>query len=128
MRYLSVAEVLALHDYQIQRFGGKQGVLNIALLESAVSRPKTNISGEDMYLTVLEKAAVLMFSLIKNHAFVAGNKRTGLHAAITFLEINNIVVKIKPQKLTKLTIDVANNKSTITDMAKFFENSFGNGN
>ena len=76
MRYLTVEEILAIHDYQIERFGGLQGILNLPLLESAASRPITNISGRDMYESVHEKAAVLAYSLIKNHPFTDGNKRT----------------------------------------------------
>jgi len=59
MRYLSVEEILVIHDYQIERFGGLQGILNLSLLESATNRPITNISGKDMYESVHEKAGSL---------------------------------------------------------------------
>jgi len=100
MIYLTVEEILVLHDYQIERFGGKHGLLNLSLLESAVNRTFTNISGVDMYPSVHEKAAVLAYALIKNHPFVDGNKRTGLHAALTFVELNGYTLTI-PQKTDK---------------------------
>ena len=121
MRYLSVEEVLGLHDYQVGRFGGTHGLLSLPLLESSVSRPKTNISGKDMYFGPFDKAAVLAYSIIKNHPFLDANKRTGLHAALTFLELNGIKVVVKPVMLVKLGLDVANGKITFEQMAKFFK-------
>jgi len=107
MRYLSVEEILALHDYQIERFGGLHGILNLAALESAVNRPTVNIGSVDLYETVTEKAAVLAFSIIKNHPFVDGNKRTGLHAALTFLELNNVRTHFTSEYLVKLGVGIA---------------------
>lgn len=120
MRYLGIAEVLAIHDYQIQRFGGTHGVLNLALLESSISRPETNISGVDMYPSPFEKAAVLAYSVIKNHPFLDANKRTGLHVALTFLELNNIKIDVKPKSLVKLGLDIANGKMSLEEVAEFF--------
>ncbi len=121
MRYLSVEEVLALHDYQIERFGGKHGLLNLPLLESAMNRPATNISGADMYKTLHEKAAVLAYSIIKNHPFVDGNKRTGLYAALTFLELNDVQINIPQKKLSMLGLDVANNVVGHKEIASVFK-------
>ena len=120
MRYLSVAEILATHDYQIQRFGGTHGVLNLPLLESAVSRPKTNISGTDMYNTLYEKAAVLAYSLIKNHPFLDGNKRTGLHATLTFMELNGFRLHIDSKQSVKLGLAIAKDKMAVDEITKFF--------
>jgi death-on-curing protein len=121
MRYLSVEEVLALHDYQIERFGGTHGLLSLPLLESAVNRPKTNISGRDMYNNPFDKAAALAYSIIKNHPFVDANKRTGLHAALTFLELNGIKVKIKSTLLVKLGLDIANGKKSFEQITIFLK-------
>ncbi|MBW6441393.1 type II toxin-antitoxin system death-on-curing family toxin [Patescibacteria group bacterium] len=121
MRYLSVEEILALHDYQIQRFGGSKGVLNLPLLESAANRPITNISGKDMYKSVHEKAAVLTYSITRNHPFVDGNKRTGLHAALTFLELNGYKVTISQKKLIKLGLDIADKKADLKKITSVFK-------
>jgi death-on-curing protein len=120
MRYLSVEEILALHDYQIQRFGGSKGILNLPLLESAVNRPVTNISGKDMYKSVHEKASVLAYSIVRNHPFVDGNKRTGLHAALTFLELNGYKVTISQKRLVKLGLDVASKKADLEKITSIF--------
>lgn len=120
MRYLTVEEVLALHDYQIERFGGAHGLLNLPLLESALNRPVTNISGKDMYEGEFKKAAVLAYSIIKNHPFVDGNKRTGLHSALAFLELNGYIIKIKSKSLVKLGVDIASNKVKLEEVAEIF--------
>src|SRR3989344_5060993 len=94
MIYLSLEEVLILHEYQIEKFGGAQGILDIRLLESAILRPQTTFGGKDLYDDLYLKSAVLALSIIKNHPFVEGNKRTGLHAALVFLELNGVSTNV----------------------------------
>lgn len=78
-----MAEVLAMHADQIERYGGSQGVRDLGLLEAALYRPQTGY-----YADLIEEAAALWESLAQNHAFVDGNKRTAFAAAYTFLAIN----------------------------------------
>lgn len=121
MRYLSVEEVLVLHDYQIERFGGSHGLLSLPLLESAIGRPTANFSGKDLYVDVYEKAAVLVYSLVKNHPFLDGNKRTGVHAALTFLVLNAIQLNLTSEQVINLGLDIANNKLSFKETAEFFK-------
>jgi death-on-curing protein len=81
IRYLSLAEVLKLHDVIISETGGSHGLRDLGLLESALGQPQQTFGGDDLYPTLVAKAAALGFSLINNHPFVDGNKRIG-HAAI----------------------------------------------
>jgi death-on-curing protein len=81
--YLTLAEVLAIHSDQIERYGGSQGVRDFGLLEAALYRPQTG-----HYADLIEEAAALWESLAQNHPFVDGNKRTAFAAAYTFLAIN----------------------------------------
>ena len=81
--YLTVAEVLAIHDDQIERYGGASGVRDRGLLESALFRPQTGY-----YVDLIEEAAALWESLSQNHPFIDGNKRTAFAAMYTFLAIN----------------------------------------
>jgi death-on-curing protein len=81
--YLTVAEVLAIHDDQIERYGGASGVRDRGLLESALFRPQTGY-----YLDLIEEAAALWESLSQNHPFIDGKKRTAFAATYTFLAIN----------------------------------------
>ncbi len=81
--YLTVAEVLAMHANQIERYGGAQGVRDQGLLEAALYRPQTGY-----YAGLIEEAAVLWESLAQNPPFIDGNKRTAFAATYTFLAIN----------------------------------------
>jgi len=81
--YLTIAEVLAIHQRQIEQHGGMGGIRERGLLESAVFRPQIGY-----YNTITEEAAALMESLANNHPFLDGNKRVAFAAAHTFLLIN----------------------------------------
>ena len=81
--YLTMAEVLAMHADQIERYGGSQGVRDHGLLEAALYRPQTGY-----YADLIEEAAALWESLAQNHPFIDGNKRTAFAATYTFLAIN----------------------------------------
>ena len=72
----------------VKRFGGSQGIRDIGLVESAVGRPKATYDGVDLYENIFDKAAALLQSLLKNHPFVDGNKRTALTSSGVFLKMN----------------------------------------
>ncbi len=77
IRYLSLDNVLALHERVIERTGGMKGVNNLDLVDSALAQPQMTFDGNDLFPTLAEKAAALGYSLIMNHAFNDGNKRIG---------------------------------------------------
>jgi len=81
--YLLLAEVLAIHDDQIERYGGSPGIRDPGLLEAALFRPQTGY-----YADLIEEAAALWESLAQNHPFIDGNKRTAFAVTYTFLAIN----------------------------------------
>ena len=81
--FLTVIEVLAIHQDQIERYGGSAGVRDPGLLEAALYRPQTGY-----YADLIEEAAALWESLSQNHPFVDGNKRTAFAVTYTFLAIN----------------------------------------
>jgi len=81
--YLTVAEVLAIHEDQIERYGGSAGIRDRGLLEAALFRPQTGY-----YADLLEEAAALWESLSQSHPFIDGNKCTAFAATYTFLAIN----------------------------------------
>ena len=78
-------DILSLHDMSIRDYGGMQGIRDIGLLESAIARPFQTFDGKDLYFTSIEKAAALSESLIINHPFLDGNKRTGLLGMLSIL-------------------------------------------
>ncbi|MCU0550844.1 MAG: Fic family protein [Leptolyngbya sp. Prado105] len=83
MRYLTLAEVLELHRRIIEQSGGALGIRDVGLLESAIAQPRMTFGGDDLYLSLVEKAAAIGFLIMMNHPFVDGNKRTG-HAGQKF--------------------------------------------
>ena len=88
MYYLTLNDVLELHRQVIAQSGGAIGILTMDALESVLAQPRMTFGGEDLYLTLVEKAAVLGYALIRNYPFLDGNKRIGFAAAVLFLEIN----------------------------------------
>ena len=87
-RLLTLDEVLELHRPVIAQSGGGAGVRDLGAVESAVAQPAMTFGGEDLYPTLVEKAAALGFSLVCNHPFVDGNKRVGHAAMEVFLVLN----------------------------------------
>ena len=81
MRYLSRTEIVALHELLIERFGGAAGIRESAALDSAIGQPLQTFDGEELYPSVIAKAAALGFFLCSNHPFVDGNKRVA-HASV----------------------------------------------
>ena len=116
MNYLYPKQVLYLHEQIIQRSGGLSGLRDVNLLESAVYRPRAMFGGKELYPDLFSKVAVLGHSLILNHAFVDGNKRTGFEAMRLCLRMNgydlrstlrtkfDFVLKIAEKKITEQQI------------------------
>lgn len=92
MKILSKRQILMLHSMLVAQSGGMDGLRDEGLLESAINAPLQIFGGQELYPTVLEKAARLGYGLIHNHPFMDGNKRIGTHAMLVFLDINNITL------------------------------------
>jgi len=93
--YLTTADVLAIHEDLINRFGGTHGVRDHGLLEAALYRPQTGY-----YAGLIEEAAALWESLSQNHAFVDGNKRVAFDAMHIFLTINGARLEANVREAT----------------------------
>jgi death on curing protein len=100
-------DILKLHDVSIEDFGGAKGIRDVGLLESALARPFQTFGGEDLYPTPIEKAAAIGESLIINHPFIDGNKRTGILSLITLLYEYGIFVNAKEDALYEFTIKIS---------------------
>ena|SRR3990167_8600554 len=117
MKYLTTEDVLLLHHLSIEKSGGSHGLRDVGLLEAAVNRPRATFAGEDLYPTLFDKAAALCHSLIKNHAFVDGNKRTSLLAAMTTLEMNGFVFQCDQDELVSFGLKIDNENVTVQGIA-----------
>lgn len=107
MRYLRLREILQLYHRIIEQSGGSMGICNLGALESSLAQPRMTFGGEDLYPSIVEKAAALAFSLIQNHPFVDGNKRTGHAAMETFLLLNEHEIKAPSDEQEKVLLQVA---------------------
>jgi death-on-curing protein len=105
--HLTVEIVREVHTQAIGRFGGSEGVREMALLESAVAAPQASFGGSSPYRDMAEVAAAYLFYLCKNHPFIDGNKRAALGACIVFLRLNGIEPKADGPEWEELTLAVA---------------------
>jgi death-on-curing protein len=119
---LGLDEVLESHAEQIALYGGADGIRDIGLLESALAQPAGMFAGEYLHIDVFEMAAAYLFHIVKNHPFVDGNKRTGLLAALLFLETNGYTVEIADELLVDLVSHTIQNRLTKPQIAEFFRN------
>ena len=107
MKVLSKQQILMLHSMLVAQSGGMDGLRDEGLLESAINTPLQTFDGQELYPTVLEKAARLGYGLIHNHPFMDGNKRIGTHAMLVFLDINNITLSYEDDDLIAAILRVA---------------------
>ncbi|MBE9199630.1 MULTISPECIES: type II toxin-antitoxin system death-on-curing family toxin [unclassified Nodularia (in: cyanobacteria)] len=107
MRYLSLTEVLELHRQLIEQSGGSIGIRDLGNLESALAQPGMTFGGEDLYPTVIDKAIALGFSIIMNHPFIDGNKRTGHAAMEIFLILNGMEISASVDEQEQVILAVA---------------------
>jgi death-on-curing protein len=119
MNYLSPQQVLFINARLIAETGGGTGLRSIALLESAVARPTATFDGVDLYPGLFEKAAASLDSLVNNHPFVDGNKRTGITSAAMFLRINSYKIVCQQDELELFTMQVATIHPPIEELAQW---------
>jgi death-on-curing protein len=108
--HLTVEIVREIHASALARFGGADGVREMALLESAVVAPQATIGGQSPFSDLCEVAAAYLFYLCRNHPFVDGNKRTALGACQVFLRLNGLAPSPDGPEWEELVLDVASGK------------------
>jgi len=121
IEYLTIEQVIELHDEMLKRYGGLPGIRDKNLLCSAMDAPKTAIFGQEMYPSVYEKAAAYLYHLVCNHPFNDANKRTGFAVTLVFLEVNNAKQAFQKEDLENLVVEVAKGKETKERIAKFLQ-------
>lgn len=105
--FLSIRQILRIHELLLEQFGGAAGVRDRGALEAAVARPQMTFDGEDLYRDLADKAAALMHSLVQNHPFVDGNKRVGAMAFELFVTSNGHDLHASDDELEALTLSLA---------------------
>jgi death on curing protein len=107
IEFLTVEVVLALHQRQLDRFGGGAGLRDRGLLESAVAQPQASFGGTYAHDGLFAMAAAHLFHIVSNHPFVDGNKRAGLLASQVFLDVNGVSLEHDSEAFYALTVGVA---------------------
>ena len=120
MEYLTPEQVLFIHYRLIEETGGCHGIRDLALLQSAMGRPKSTYDGDDLYPNIFTKAGSLMHSIIKNHPFVDGNKRTAITTASIFLLRKGHTLTASNDELERFTLKVASENVEVEEIAQWF--------
>lgn len=124
IQYITLDVVLAIHDDMIERYGGGFGIRDLGLLQSALARSQSSFAGQDLYPGIFQKAAALFHSLMFNHAFLDGNKRTTMSTTARFLFINGLKLNASSSEFVEFPLRVENNHLNIEEIAVWLkENS-----
>ncbi len=110
IQFLTLDEVLAIHDRLIDAFGGAEGVRDLGLLESALYRPQTGY-----YDDIIQMSAALFESLLMNHPFVDGNKRAAFFVTDIFLRMNGCRLKVDSSAAYSFIINLFESNSVQMD-------------
>ena len=104
---LTEEKVIHLHRIITAETGGDPNIRDIALLNSALESAYATFGGCELYPSVIQKGARIAFSLIANHAFVDGNKRSGMYVLLVFLEVNGVTVRPSNDEVARVGFAVA---------------------
>lgn len=107
MEYLTIEDILQIHQDVIEDSGGGTGIRDSAGIESAVANPQMDLFGSELYPTIAEKAAILCFTVVEMHPFVDGNKRAGHSAMVHFLFMNGYILDADDNEQEKVILDLA---------------------
>jgi len=118
VQYLTAEKVLFLHFRLVQETGGAHGLTRPDLLLSALARPKAIFAGASLYPDLHSQAAALTESLIRNHPFVDGNKRTGIAAGVLFLVRNGFRVTLTNAELERIALAVATGEMELAGLTE----------
>lgn len=118
---LSAEEILYIHYRMIRRTGGRPGVRDIGLLQSAAARPQATFDGVELYPKLFAKAAVLAHSIIQNHPFIDGNKRTGIAAAALILRKGGFALQVAQEDMVKFVLSIAEGKVSWEEIARWLQ-------
>lgn len=119
--FLTLDEVIEIHQDMIQRYGGSLSVRDMGLLESAVATPQAGFGGQYLHSNLFEMAAAYLFHIVQNHPFIDGNKRAGAMAAFTFLKLNGVTLIARESAFERMVRDVAEGKIGKDKVANFLQ-------
>lgn len=119
--YLTLEEILNLHEISISMYGGSRGLRDAGLLESAVFLPQQGFGGEDLYQSLWDKAAALGYSISENQPFIDGNKRTASLGMLVFLDMNGYELEVAQGEIHKTMIRIATKEVSLKDLSLWLQ-------
>lgn len=120
-RFLSISQVLDIHQDEINSFGGTSGVRDEGLLDSALAQPQATFGGELLHPTIHEQAAAYLYHLAMNHPFIDGNKRTAFAVMDTFITLNGYSLNLSQDQAYNLVIQVVQKEISKEELSAFLE-------
>lgn len=132
--FLTLEEVLEIHENQITNYGGSLGIRDLGLLQSALAQPESTFGESLLHQSIEHQAAAYLYHIVKNHPFIDGNKRVGTACMVVFLYINGF--ELNPEldnpisdgltKLEKVVLNVISGSLTKEDLAEFIKANSSN--
>ncbi|MEH2037411.1 type II toxin-antitoxin system death-on-curing family toxin [Nostoc sp.] len=120
-RFLSISQVLDIHQDEINSFGGTSGVRDEGLLDSALAQPQATFGGELLHPTIHEQAAAYLYHLAMNHPFIDGNKRTAFAVMDTFITLNGYSLNLSQEQAYNLVIQVVQKEISKEELSALLE-------
>ena len=118
---ISIEQVLKIHRIAIEKFGGLDGVRDLGGLESSLARPFQTFAGEDLYSTIFKKAAAIGESIIMNHPFIDGNKRTGYLLMEALLRTEGYFIISSDDQLYDFVISISTGSISFEDIVDWLQ-------
>jgi death on curing protein len=122
VKKLSPKQVLLIHDELIESYGGSHGIRDENLLESAIYQPFASYGGIDLYPTIFDKSAALLRSMINNHPFVDGNKRTAIASIQMTLEESGYIFNASIKDTYIFLNQVASQNLSVEEISDWLKN------
>ena len=119
--FVQKADVLAIHQRQVERFGGLHGMRDEELLDSALAQPQATFFGELLHPTISKQAAAYLYHIAKNHPFLDGNKRTAFATTIAFLGMNGYELNMSEEAAYNMVMQVAQGEIDKEELASLLE-------
>ncbi|OGG22222.1 hypothetical protein A3D03_04705 [Candidatus Gottesmanbacteria bacterium RIFCSPHIGHO2_02_FULL_40_13] len=121
VNYVVIDEVFAIHERMLNIGGGRQGIRDFTLIHSAIERPKATFAQKDLYPSIWLKAAAIIQSLVRNHLFNDGNKRTALATTVRFLHINGYKIAASHKEIVDFTLNIQKKNFHFEDISTWLK-------
>lgn len=121
--FMTLEEALLIHQDQIRRYGGSEGIRDLGLLQSALAMPQAGFGGQYLHADLYQMAAAYLYHLVQNHPFIDGNKRVGAVAADVFLALNGLELIATRDAYADLVLSVADGTTDKDAVAAFFRDN-----